>query len=582
MRWQDKYASDDGERYAQGIIWPCGEPVQSRVLDSSLQFGFVEWISNINRCKFRSVWTRLRDGEFGTLTSVQQCSHRLHPIPWHDLSKRSLVRISATVFEVYSDLCRPLYPTCDVLVPHTRSVKDMLAILGVLTQEDRTTEGDFWREQTFVEIPNVERPLRYLDIVSQAENRLRGKRIAVPKMYTGGHDPKAKPTIVSEDVIKLWQQARADLEALGASVMETDFPLVTNYEDDSVSGQTNNVEGFKSDWNSKERGELVAYLWDDFLKANNDPNYAGLGFVDGRYLFPRPQGYIPDRYLETKNFLNYPRLVELARNRKGKSIWEIDGMAEALPALEAQRKRDLEDWMDANGIDLVVFPANGDVGEADVDTNDASARHALQNGVKYSNGNRSIRHMGVPTVSVPMGMMATSRMPVNLTFAGKCGQDIELLKYAYEFEQHTMRRFEPPVTPALDADTLPTSHVVNPQQLPGTSFLSLVIDSAKKTGTFRVQITGRIQSYSIGNVQLEAFVDGQPVPGVSISRFDERWSFITEYTPFEPAKPVYGGFGQLVGTVNLIVLARSHGIVAGRVVTIDQNAPVETQQSTES
>ena len=147
----------------------------------------------------------------------------------------------------------------------------MLAILGVLTQEDRTTAGDFWREQTFVEIPNVEHPLRYLDIVSQAENCLRGKRIAVPKMYIGGHDPKAQPTIVSEDVIKLWQQARADLEALGASVMETDFPLVTNYEDDSVSGQTNNVEGFKSDWNSKERGELVAYLWDDFLKANNDP-----------------------------------------------------------------------------------------------------------------------------------------------------------------------------------------------------------------------------------------------------------------------------------------------------------------------
>ena len=93
--------------------------------------------------------------------------------------------------------------------------------------------------------------------------------------------------------------------------------------------------------------------------------------------------------------MNYPGLVELARNRGGKSIWEIDGIAEALPALEGQRKRDFEDWMDKQDIDLVVFPANGDVGRSDLDTNDESARHALQNGVKYSNGNRALRHMGV-------------------------------------------------------------------------------------------------------------------------------------------------------------------------------------------
>ena len=34
-----------------------------------------------------------------------------------------------------------------------------------------------------------------------------------------------------------------------------------------------------------------------------------------------------------------------------------------------------------------------------------STKHSLTNGVKYSNGNRAIRHLGVPTVSVPMGMM---------------------------------------------------------------------------------------------------------------------------------------------------------------------------------
>lgn len=84
-------------------------------------------------------------------------------------------------------------------------------------------------------------------------------------------------------------------------------------------------------------------------------------------------------------------------------------LSEAMHALEVARKRDLE-WLDAHGLDLhgldfVVFPEIGDVGWADADVNDASAQHAWTNGVKYSNGNRAIRHLRVPTVSVPMGIM---------------------------------------------------------------------------------------------------------------------------------------------------------------------------------
>ncbi|KAK0357503.1 hypothetical protein LTR59_003457 [Friedmanniomyces endolithicus] len=195
----------------------------------------------------------------------------------------------------------PLYPTCDVVVPHTRTVTDMLTILDYLTVEDSTTEGDFWRQQTFVSIPKVERPRSYLDLLPGAADSLRGKRIAVPKMYIGGHDPKAKPTTVSPGVIALWKCAREDLEALGAEVVERDFPLVTNYEDDSVSGHANNVVGFDPDWNAIERGELVAYSWDDFLAANDDPKIKSLADIDGSQLFPaRPEGYPPDRWLETK------------------------------------------------------------------------------------------------------------------------------------------------------------------------------------------------------------------------------------------------------------------------------------------
>jgi len=127
----------------------------------------------------------------------------------------------------------PLYVTCDVLVPHTRSIEDMLTILDILTTEDERADGDFWREQTYVNVPKIQRPKSFLDLKMSSAGSLQGKTIAVSAMYVGGPS-EGRPTIVSQDVINLWKKAKSDLEALGAQVIETDFPLVTNYE--STSG----------------------------------------------------------------------------------------------------------------------------------------------------------------------------------------------------------------------------------------------------------------------------------------------------------------------------------------------------------
>ena len=164
-------------------------------------------------------------------------------------------------------------------------------------------------------------------------------------------------------------------------------------------------------------------------------------------LFPKPPDYLPDKFLEVRNWIDYANLPKLAAEVKDISIYSMPGLSQALNALEAQRKRDLEDWMDENNIDTVAFPAQGDVGLADIESNLESARHSLQNGVKYSNGNRAIRHLGVPTVSVPMGVLPKKGMPVNLTFCGKAYSDAKLLEYAYAFEQGTKKRTPPPLTP---------------------------------------------------------------------------------------------------------------------------------------
>ena len=47
----------------------------------------------------------------------------------------------------------PLVPTMDVVVPHTRTVADLLEVLDVVVADDAETRGDFWRTKPWVPIP---------------------------------------------------------------------------------------------------------------------------------------------------------------------------------------------------------------------------------------------------------------------------------------------------------------------------------------------------------------------------------------------------------------------------------------------
>jgi amidase len=83
-----------------------------------------------------------------------------------------------------------------------------------------------------------------------------------------------------------------------------------------------------------------------------------------------------------------------------------------------------------------------------------AADHAWSNGVFFSNGNYALRHLGIPSVTVAMGVMSDIGMPVGLTFAGAAYSDPALLGYAAAFEggaSGTLRR-PPASTPALPED----------------------------------------------------------------------------------------------------------------------------------
>jgi amidase len=362
----------------------------------------------------------------------------------------------------------PLVPTMDVVVPHTRSMADLLEVLDVVVADDTETRGDFWRAQPWIELPlaSAVRPQAYTELAPHdlraAQQALAGKRFGIPRMYVNA-DPTAgtveHPGIggatgqrieTRAAICDLWEAASRDLEAAGAEVILVDFPAVTNYEGDRPGAPTIATRGLVSlEYLHREIVDLSAWAWDDFLRANGDPKLDRLADVDGSLIFPHPQGALPDRYDGFDDHIAaYPTHV---REHPVELLTDIPCLSDGLRGLEETRRLDLEDWMDSLGLDAVVFPAVADVGKADMDVNEASADLGWRNGVWVANGNLVPRHLGIPTVTVPLGMMADIGMPVGLTFAGRAYDDTALLVLAAAFEATGNRRTSPPRTASLAA-----------------------------------------------------------------------------------------------------------------------------------
>ncbi|KHK99573.1 amidase [Microbacterium mangrovi] len=351
----------------------------------------------------------------------------------------------------------PLVPTQDVVVPHTRTVADLLEILDVVVADDHTTRGDFWRMQPWVQLPKASdvRPESYVRLRAAD---LAGKRFGVPKMYinadpdagtgTGIGGPTGEKIETRESIMELWRAARADLEAAGAEVVEVDFPAVTNYEGDRVGAPTIATRGIvPADFLHSEVVELCGWSWNEFLAANGDPNLNSLTQVDGADIFPAPPGALPDRYTGFDDDIN--ELPDLFRANPVTDLTQIPHMEAGLRGLEETRRVDLEQWMESLGLDAVIYPAMADVGPADMDVNEASADQGWRNGVWVANGNIVPRHLGIPSVTVPMGTMSDIGMPVGLTISGRAYDDTALLQLAAAFEAIRPRRTEPGRTPRL-------------------------------------------------------------------------------------------------------------------------------------
>jgi amidase len=359
----------------------------------------------------------------------------------------------------------PLVPTMDVVVPHTRTMADLLEVLDVIVADDHEPRGDFWRVQPWIPVPKASqaRPTSYRALAvepAQAAGVLAGRRFGVPRMYVGTDEeagtgegpglggPLGQRIDTRPSVLALWHALRGDLESAGAEVVEVDFPVVSRYEGDRPGAPTIHTRGLvPPEFLRREILDLSAWAWDDFLRANGDPALSRLADVDGASIFPHPEGALPDRYHGfDDDIAAYPAHV---RDHGVADVTDIPTLREGLLGLEETRRVDLEQWMDTLGLDAVVFPAVADVGRADADVDEAAAEAAWRNGVWVANGNLVPRHLGIPTVTVPMGTMPDTGMPVGLTIAGRAWTDTDLLHLAAAVEATRPRRTPPPRTPCL-------------------------------------------------------------------------------------------------------------------------------------
>jgi amidase len=455
----------------------------------------------------------------------------------------------------------PLVPTMDVVVPHARRIADLFEILDVIVADDAEPRGDFWRMQKWLEIPAAtkHRPKSYRDLADGAA--LKGVRLGIPKIYINA-DLQAdawEPVRTRESVLAQWREARAALEQLGAEVVEVDFPAVTEYERDGVGGEALVRTGVvPKGFPRAELWDLCMFAWDDFLKANADPNLHALADVEGKKIFPHPTGAVPDPMHERNIAIDLSEYARLAKEQGITPLEKIPDLAEGIRGLERFRQERYDAWLTEHRLDALVFPTLADVAPADADTNPVSARISWRNGTWVANGNLIIRHLGIPTVTVPMGNLADIGMPVGLTFAARPYEDAKLLRYAYAFEQSGTWRETPPRTPPLPGDAFPPRATPAQGRQHALTLTTTAIN--QPDGKVEIQIEGETDA-----PQLRLFINGAPL---DVARDGGKFT-ASRSAPAEDRRPRHSEWRGAYGHIVLAIAEGGAGLPVAEYRVVD-------------
>jgi amidase len=419
--------------------------------------------------------------------------------------RSALVAYKVSGGSISVDRIIPLVPERDVIGPMTRSSTDNAIIRDVVGELD---PKDMW--SPILPILADKRPVPESGFVEAVQGAsLQGKKIGIIGTYVGM--PHPNPTLpgsttnttaaqtTTPATLALVQQAKADMEAAGATVEYVFMPpqVSTTY--------------------NRGVGAPVTRL----LTAPASTNVNAFSY---RGLIESIVGTPEDTYSSrAAKVLATASLVTQISATVRNAMYTLDpatgeyspGAAVpfgAEPGVEhytarAQQKNAFEDWMDAEGLDAVVWPLWPNKGP----TSGSIIGRDLVN------------FMYLPAVTVPMGVLqydATRKEPLTMNITGRLFDDQKVLAIAHAYEQITKHRYSPPLAPPLPGEVF----VYNGERkgaggengptedefAPLLSIFPAAAVSGKKANT-TIRLSGTVKDAS-GIDRLEVTVGGMLVP----------------------------------------------------------------------
>lgn len=420
-----------------------------------------------------------------------------------------------------------LVPERDVIGPMTRSAIDNAIIRDVVGPLD---PNDIWNP--ILPILADRRPVPESGFVSAIGSAtLQGKKIGIIGTYVGLPHPNpgegatgntVNPQTTSPAIFALMEQAKLDMEAAGATVEFVFMPpqVSTTYDRGPEAPVTrllsnpagNQVAAFS--YRSLIES-LVALPGDTYSslaarvletaalpRSGSNPTSPTAGFyisaIRRDYMYSLVDGeYVPGIAIS----FDSPEGIEHYQAR-------------------AEQKNAFEDWLDAEGLDAVVWPMY---------PNKTPTGGSII-------GRDLVNFMHLPSVTVPMGVLVhneTQSEPMTLNITGRLYDDASVLAIAYAYEQATRHRYSPPLAPPLEGEVFTYNSQrkgaggANGPQVDDAPPLLSIVPAAAVNGppaSRRVTLSGTVRDAS-GVKRFEVSVGGAVVPSAINGN---RWTAVLD------------------------------------------------------
>lgn len=298
-------------------------------------------------------------------------------------SHNALVGFRTTLGLVSRSAIVPLYLRNDVVGPMSRTVEDAVRVLEITAGYDPADPLTKYSEGKI--------PENYSQFL--VKDGLKGARIGVFRTLSEKY--------VDPEISQLFNQALADMEGLGAIIVESvevaDFETLR--QDQWCNVFRNDLETF-----------LATYVKRDTMKTLEDVIRVG-----------------------TNSEFAKARLNMFAENEGRRETQKIECGDAYTDVKRIAFREAIEKVMDSLGIDAIVYPT----------WNNKPARIAAFE-AEYKGDNSQIiaPHTGQPAFTVPMGF-SSGNLPAGLQFLGRMYSEPTLIRLAYSYEQGTKHRKAP-------------------------------------------------------------------------------------------------------------------------------------------